>query len=302
MADFKRKAVLIISVIFAGHLVAPMTAQAKFIKAKSIKSKAKLSKLDIQPVENSSVDIFDVLSHIPKAQNAFEMGDYAGALQHYRYVYLHDPKQRQVAIGYADAALALGQDALAASIYQSYKMDDAHAQSGWLLSQIRLKALDAPERQLREQLKTTSDDARLWNMLGRILDTDNRHSEARQAYAMAELSGQRAGLAANNIGQSFLQEGHIEAALTEFTRASQAAPHNHLYDNNRRLSLLLQKEYTLALAHLDKNRAAQLLKDAGVIVAKQGEKKLAVYFFEKSIALNPVYDPKAQQYLAQLRQ
>jgi len=296
MAGFKIKTALIAAAIFSYNFAAPDIAQAKS------KKHNKFVKADIRPVENSSVDLFEVLSHIPQAQKAFDVGDYALALQHYRYVYLHDPKQSQAAIGYGDSALALGQNQMAASIYAAFKADNPQAQSGWILSQIMLKKTDNTENKLREQLEITSDDARLWNMLGRILDTDNRHDEARQAYAMAELSGQRAGLAANNIGQSFLQQGDVNAALSEFTRASLAAPQNRLFDNNRRLSLLLQKDYALALDHLEKNRAAQLLKDAGVIVAAQGETKLAVYFLEKSIALNPVHDQAAQQYLAELRQ
>lgn len=312
MAGFKCKFALITCAILTCQLTQPISAQAKppqakSIQAKSIQSKSishqtKTTKIDIQPIEDSSTDIFDVLLHIPKAQRAYEIGDYASALHHYRYVYMHDPAQSQAAIGYADAALALGQSRLAAPIYQTYKMDNTHAQSGWLLTQILLKTVTAPERQLREQLKVTPNDARLWNMLGHILDGKTYHSDARQAYAMAELSGQQAGLSANNIGQSFLQEGNIMAAQGEFTRATRAAPQTLLFDNNRRLSLLLHKEYGPALAHLDKDRAAQLLQDAAIIVSAQGEPKLAAYFLEKSIALNPVYDPKTHQLLARLGQ
>lgn len=289
------KSVLITSVIMSVPI--SVSAGAKHT-SKSVKPNA----VDIRPIENSSVDVFGVLSHIPKADKAFARGDYSLALQHYRYVYLHDPKQAHSAIGYADAALALGQTALAAQVYKTTNIDNPRAQSGLLLIGIITKTADNPEARLREQLKITSSDARLWNMLGQVLDTNNRGAEARQAYAMAQLSGQRLGLAANNIGQSFLKEARLSEALSEFTRASLDAPQNRLFDNNRRLTLLLQKDYTQALTQLDKDRASQLLKDAGLIVAQQGETKLAIYFLEKSIALNPVYDDQAAQYLAQLNQ
>jgi len=300
MMKFKTSSALLISAcLVIGLNAIPMTASAKSAKRKASK---KISKLDIRSVETSSVDLFEVLSHMPKADAAFKSGDYSAALQHYRYVYLHDPAQSRAAMGYADAALALGQVALADEVYKTADITNLRAQSGRLLTGILSGNIDKPEDQLRAQLNITSDDARLWNMLGHVLDKDNRGDEARQAYAMAQLSGQRAGLAANNIGQSLLKDNRLEDALVEFTRASLDAPQNRLFDNNRRLTLLLQKNYAEALAQLDKDRAAQLLKDAGLIVARQGERKLAVFFLEKSIAINPVYDAQAAQYLKQLSQ
>jgi len=281
--------------IAMSFIIAPQPAEAK-----SKPRKIKTSAIELRAIKDSSVDVFDVLAHIPKADTAFAQGNYALALQHYRYVYLHDPKQDHVAMGYADAALALGQTAIAKKIYKDFAITNNRAKSGLLLTCVLEKTLKDPEVKLRAQLETASDDARLWNMLGQILDANERGSEARQAYAMAQLAGQRAGLASNNIGQSFLKEQNLEAALREFTQASFDAPQNRLFDNNRRLTLLLQKDYIQALRQLDKSRASQLLKDAGLIVARQGETKLAKYFLEKSIWLNPVYDESAAQYLEQL--
>ncbi|MEP1230063.1 MAG: tetratricopeptide repeat protein [Litorimonas sp.] len=258
--------------------------------------------LDIRNIEDSSIDVFDVLSRLPQAEIAFENGNYALALQHYRYVHLHDPNQTQAALGYADAALALGKTRLAAQVYGDFTNKNMRAQNGLLLANILDGRIDIPETHLRTYLKTTPSDARLWNMLGHILDKDGRSDEARRAYIQAEAAGQRPGLSANNIGQSYLKQGHIGEALNAFTRASGEAPASHLFDNNRRLTLLLRKDYTQALAQLSSDRASQLLKDAGIIAHRQGEKKLAVYFLEKSIALNPVYDPQAESYLTRLSQ
>ncbi len=280
----------------------PNSGYAKSTKPSDESKISQTDSLDIRPIEHSSVDVFDVLSHIPVADKAFRDGDYRLAFEHYRYVYMHDPQQMQASIGYADAALALGQIALAAGIYKAFAHDNIRAQSGLLLAGILQNTLKNPEDHLRKQLEKTSDDARLWNMLGQILDTKMRGSEARQAYAMAQLSGQRSGLAANNIGQSFLKEGRLHEALSEFTRAVYEAPKNRKFDNNRRMALLLQKDYSQALLALETDRAAQLLKDAGLIAAQQGETKLAILFLEKSMALNPIYDSQAAQYLDHLSQ
>jgi len=266
------------------------------------KQSVKTAELNVRAVKDSSVDLFDVLSHIPRADTAFADGDYALAFQHYRYVYLHDPKHIHSALGYADSALALAQTALASQIYDSLPPDNLRAQNGKLLIGIIEETIENPEAQLKAQLEIVPDDARLWNMLGQVLDQDNRGNDARAAYASAQKAGQRAGLAANNIGQSFLKEGLYDKAQIEFTRASLEAPQTRLFDNNRRLTLLLRKNYADALMQLDKDRSSQLLKDAALIAAHQGERKLAIYFLEKSIALNPVYDFQTVEYLTQLSQ
>ena len=258
--------------------------------------------LDIRPVQDSSIDVFEVLSRIPKADEAFKNGDYAAALEHYRYVYFHDPKQSRAAIGYADAALALGRPRLAMDIYAGISDENTRVKNGLLLAQILDGQYENPKATLQTYLQSSPGDARLWNMLGRMLDKDNQGLAARKAYETAHHAGQRAGLAANNIGQSFLTQGHMDEALTYFTQASFEAPQNPLFDNNRRLVLLLQKDYAQALSQLSSERAATLLKDAAIIAQGQSETRLAIYFLEKSISLSPVYDKEAETYLARLSQ
>jgi Flp pilus assembly protein TadD len=109
---------------------------------------------------------------------------------------------------------------------------------------------------------------------------------------MAGMAGQRAGVTENNLGQSFLAEEQIETALTHFTRATLQAPSDHVFDNNRRLALLLQQEYVAAIRGLPADKASALLGDAGIIAARHGDKKLAIYLFEKAQALSPRYNAK----------
>lgn len=296
MADFRR-----IRVSFA-----PCTRVAAvcFLCILPVESYAKSAPSLLQPEirehQSSSVDIFDVLTRIPKAKQAYEDGDFSQALQDYRYVYLHDPDQKQALMGYADAALALGQCSLATSLYAKFEDEHTRASSGALICQILSQQSPNPEMRLLAQIKHAPDDARLYNLLGKILDHSARGKEARIAYGQAKTLEQRAGLADNNIGQSYLVQGDLDAALDAFTRAVTLAPKTELFDSNRRLVLLLKRDYSAALTRIDSARASTLLKDAARITERQGEIKLAEYMMRKAVSLDPVYDPRSTLYLAAL--
>jgi len=139
-------------------------------------------------------------------------------------------------------------------------------------------------------------------MLGQILDKEARFAEARQAYVMAGLSGQSAGLAENNLGQSFLAEGNLIKALEHFQKAVELNSHREKFDNNRRRVLLLQEEYSLALKNIQSDRATQILLDAGVIAMRKDDRKLATFLLSKAQMLSPIYDARLEALLRQASQ
>ncbi len=258
-----------------------------------------LGELDVRAVEQSSTDVFDVLSQFMQAESAYKSGDYKAALAAYRYVYLHDRNQDEAALGYANSALALGQVDIAQTLYRQLTSEEAR--NGEVLCAVIKSETDHPEAALRHRLKTSPNDGRLWNMLGRVLDEAARHKDAREAYVMAGMAGQRAGITENNLGLSFLREGRRPQALEHFQRAVLQAPADVKFDNNRRLALLLEKKYAPALQALDGERASQILSDAGVIAAAQDDTKLAFLLFEKANQLSPVYNARIEHYLAKLK-
>ncbi|WP_409432899.1 hypothetical protein ACJ3XI_11920 [Litorimonas sp. RW-G-Af-16] len=261
-------------------------------------AKASEPEIEVRAFEQSSTDVFDVLTQIMQADAAYAAGEYAAALESYRFVYFHDRGQERATLGYANSALATGQIALADSLFKTLKSDAAR--TGQVLCAVMQGTTAHPEAALRLRLETAADDSRVWNALGHVLDADGRGAQARQAYAMAGLAGQRAGLTENNLGQSFLMEGDWDTAQTHFTRAVLQAPGQARFDNNRRLTMMLKGNFAEAISGVAPDRASQLLGDAGIIAARKKELILAKTLFETAQSLSPVYDQALNSHIDRL--
>lgn len=254
-----------------------------------------ISALDVRPVIQSDVDVFDTLTALARAQSDYADGEYLRAAQGFSKLYHQDATLDGVTIGLADSLLAIGDVAHAREVYAA--LDTQRAQVGRLLIAVLTGSHSDPETALRTALEGAAKDARLWNALGKVLDAKGEGPSARQAYVQAGMCGQRPGLQDNNIGQSFLQEGHYGRAAKHFAKARMTNPEHRLFDNNHRLALILAQDYSSALRALPSDRAGRLLADAGVIADGRGETQLAKLLFEKSLTVNTVYDPRAANYL-----
>ena len=274
------------------HLSAALLLLASPVAANEV------SDVEVRGFQDSSTDIFDVLSRLPRAKAAYKAGDFSAALMGYRYVYFHDNSQAEAALGYANSALALGQVDLAQSLFRKLSSDDAR--TGEVICAVIKGETNLPEAALRARLEVTPRDGRLLNMLGRMMDDKGDHRAARESYVLAGMSGQRPGVSENNMGLSFLSEGQGDKALEYFQRAVLRSPQDIKFDNNRRLALLMQKKYSAALEALDSERASLILSDAGVIALGQDDPKLARFMFEKAQSLSPVYNIDIERRLAQL--
>jgi len=169
---------------------------------------------------------------------------------------------------------------------------------------------------LKSALDAAPTDERLWSALGKSYDQNKDWIAAQEAYAQALEHGQDWPNAINNMGMSLLMQGRYEKALDKFAQAAQIAPSKALYDNNRRLTLVLMRQYDRALDDLEtddletddletddmaESRAAQLLNDAGYVAMMQGDRDRAKTLFEYAIARSATYHAKAYANLAALR-
>jgi len=250
---------------------------------------------DIRTVETDSTDVFEVLQILVNANAALRARNYAAAKRSYESVLLHDPNLGAARAGLLRVLIATG-DAERAALY----IDDSFSADAVLI-RVLTKTSENPLFDLQEALKT-HQDARLWNALGRLQDDERDFATARQSYAMAEFSGQRAGLADNNIGQSHWLAGEYERALAAFEKAVIADPQDIRFDNNRRKTLVKFGHIQTAIAGLTAETASVFLAQAGDLATQDGETRLAKMLYQKSLNLAPRYNPQIAGRLEALEQ
>ena len=236
---------------------------------------------EVRPVEIQDVDVFAVLQTLTRAEAAFAARDYASALRGYHLVHAHDPRQVDARRGLRRSYLARGDWKTAKTYAETDIADNA------LIAALR----DGDTEPLELALVTEKSDPRLWTALGQLQDHVGDHMQARESYRKAADVGARAGLASNNIGQSFLLEGQPEIALRAFNAAVLQDPTDLRFDNNRRRTLLRLDRLEDAVADLSGERAATFLGEAGRQALSDGEPKLARHLLAAARRLSPRHDP-----------
>lgn len=152
------------------------------------------------------------------------------------------------------------------------------------------------EPYLRHAL-TTHQDSRLWNLLGLKLGDQGKIKLASKAFHEAETLGQNPGVLMNNLGLLAIQDGDFNAAVKYLSKGAKSAPETEKFDNNRRLALLLNQQYTEALNNLPQQRLVKLLEDAAVISKKWNKPYLEVFLLKKLQELDPSFNVKANEVL-----
>jgi len=74
-----------------------------------------------------------------------------------------------------------------------------------------------------------------------------------------------------------------------------------VFDNNRRLTLALQGDFSGAVSGISENRAARIYNDAGFIAAGAGKMDVARALYNKALQISPVYFAPAQANLDALK-
>lgn len=251
----------------------------------------------------SSMENFDIAEALSAAQTAYDAEQFERAAHLFQQAKLHSPpmgiENLSAKIGFGNSALALGHGDRAFDVFRTLPEtglpSDRQAEilAGLVLSEILSgKAVDAEVR-LNDALELTHSDPRLWSALGRFYDGQGRWLAAQDCYLRALSTGRAQSSVVNNLGMSLLLQGRVDEALEKFDHALSLRPGTALYDNNRRMALVMQTKYQQAVAGLKDVRAAQIFNDAGFMAAKRGDTRIAKELFEAALRISPVYHAKA---------
>jgi len=264
--------------------------------------------LEVRPLTRSTTEVYDVLTQLIQAREAYAADLYERSYHAYKYVALHDKNNVEAALGTANSALEIGKTEEALAIFKNLSAADLDAQysrpvqSGLILSKWQTQKISDPEAHLRAALKAAPNDARLWNALGHVYKRQKHWQEAALVYEKAHEAGySRAGLY-NNFGLMLMAQKNYGGAVRYFHHAAKLAPDNPRYDTHYRTALLIDGQYEAALEAMTDSRASALLTLSGELAIKNDNPELARLLLAKAIDISPVYNAKAEAHLAALKQ
>ena len=276
--------------------------------------------INVRAVTKTGATEYDGHKDLSLAQKAVQDGDPAKAFTLYQSLVFRlartDELRPKVKLGLADTALTLSAQTpqlaeQAKQIYRSLAMNENletglrdKAKTGLLLLEIEDMAPEKAQTRIKDRLKTQSRDVRLWNALGHIYDSEEMWLDALDTYVQAlrvsKQNGTNPASAINNIGMSLLMQGRYTEALSKFEQAHKAAPGKQVFDNNRRLALILDGHLDRAVLGLSKIEQAQVYNDAGVLAARSGHRERAESFYRQALELSPTWFALAQTNLEAL--
>lgn len=261
---------------------------------------AALSSAQSRPVTKVMSQDVDIPALLEKAEAHYDNRAYSESYDLFRAILMHDPGLVTARIGIGNSALALNKNEEAYQAFDSLIVETlSETEKAQLLAGLALVGagavqLEDTEAHLKYILNLVPDDARLWRALGIHYDKHEQWVDSAEAYVNALKVGNSQASTINNLGISLMMQGRLDSAMEKFEQALQIAPGTELFDNNRRLVMALQGDYISAISDLDDRRAALLCNDAGYIAMQRGNTALAKKLLEHSIAINPVYNPKAE--------
>ncbi|MEP3890156.1 MAG: tetratricopeptide repeat protein [Hellea sp.] len=262
--------------------------------------------LDVLPVTRSSTGAFEMIKPLIDANAFFEAGQYEQSYKNYSAVFLHDPDNVEVLFGLAQSALYLDKGNIAEKAFNrlaNYQLTPAQSSvqfSGLVLAEIVSGTSKNPEGRLKQALKVTPNNPKLWNALGQEYDAQMRWAEAWDAYKRASAKGGSKAGFHNNLGMSLLAQKKYKGAVSHFNYAVKLAPLQKQFENNWRFALLMNGDYQAALENVGEDQAAILLGDAGYIAMQREDFTLARALLEKAIEVSPRYNERAALNLEKL--
>lgn len=264
--------------------------------------------VNIQPIQQIKSDPFDPDETLVSAKKMFEQENYTGALGDFLKVSAYDPQRQDARLGMADSFLALGQYKRAARIF--WHPDPAWQEGeytqeiavGKILSGIYTQQFDNVETAINDGMVLDPNDARLWNAKGRWHDGRREWMEALSCYVAAMELGQWRSGTINNMGMSLLMQDRTEEAKEKFLQAVDLSRDTEIYDNNLRMTHILQGNLRAALDDIADRRAANILNDAGYVAFKKDKFELAEMLFSKALEISPIFHADAQANLDLLRE
>ena len=255
-------------------------------------SETDLPDFTVRAVEHNSDEVFPTLMTLIEARQSLEANEFERAYELYSILYKYDSHLDGVTEGLSKSFIALGRPDMARNHLLQAENRSPEMDILLVLSTAMTLPPQDSEPYLRHAL-TTHQDSRLWNLLGLKLGDRGKIKLASKAFHKAEALGQNPGVLMNNLGLLAIQDGDFTAAVKYLSKGAKSAPETEKFDNNRRLALLLNQQYTEALNDLSQQRLVKLLEDAAVISKKWNKTYLEVFLLKKLQELDPSFNLKA---------
>jgi len=269
-------------------------------------SKVDVRPVSITPIEQIKSDPFDLDEKLAEAEDYYNAEDYKDAVKTYMQLMTFDPDHAEARLGLGQSLMAMGKFEQAARIFwakhaatEEADLKDAFA-LGKIISGVYTDRYDNAENAIHDGILINPKDARLWNAKGQWHDRRAEWMDSLACYVTAMESGKWRSSTINNMGMSLLLQGRFDEAKDKFKQAKSINPETEIYDNNLRMAHILTNDLRTALSGIDSNRSADLLNDAGFVLAGRGNKSLAARLFKKALDISPVFHPKAQANLDRL--
>ncbi len=263
----------------------------------------------IRPIEPQTGSALDISLALLKAQEDYENERYNESYDGFQLAALKSPDNLAARIGWGNAAIALNLFEKAYEIFSNkFGLDTAREEekyahlAGLVLAEVATGRVEDEEVRLNEALEYNLHDIRLWNALGQFHDKQKNWVPAQRTYLKALYIDPKAKPSViNNLGMSFLKQGQYNMALEKFQQAATLKPKRGLYDNNRRLTLVLMRDYDAAIDNLPQDKAADIFNDAGFIALNQKKYDMAESLISRAIDLSPAFNAKAELNLSAVK-
>ena len=260
---------------------------------------------DVTAIFCDSSNPFDVLENLIHARDFYSEREFHKAATAYRTVFLHDPNVFEARLGLAESLYALGQVRRSSDVLKLSDLGGVPNQylgrstTLRLILDSQLSPTEMSATDLRAQIKSHPNDVRLYIALARYYDQQKKWTESRSVYAEALAIEPYHATLRNNFGMSLLSQGQFRLAQTQFSKAFEINPENRLYDNNRRLMLILSEEKDRGLSDITSTRQAALLTDAALLLDCSGQSDQAERLYADAIEIDPSYNPVAAKRISQ---
>lgn len=267
----------------------------------SIEAKNIPQKKDTPTELTEKVGIEELLK---KARDTWSMGKIEMSQAYYIRAYELQPSNVEILKEMASVYYKLENNKLLEVCYRlilDLQPDNQETLENYGLLLIRENKIAEAEELLKKAIDNTQN-WRVYNGLGIIMDVQGKHEYARFYYGKASLIQQDNPEILNNIGYSFYMEDQLEKAQGYFLWSIKLDKDFHKAFYNYALSLARQKKYNESLSVFSKVISlSEASNNIGFLAMKNGDYEKAEIFLKQAIKLSPKFYKKAHQNLQELQ-
>ncbi|RAK56137.1 hypothetical protein DJ017_17265 [Phenylobacterium soli] len=204
-----------------------------------------------------------------------------------------------------ELGLARGEYAAAIDAFRSAAGEadlGAKARQGQALALAHMGRVDEALPLLKKVVAEQPSAWRAWSALGAMYDRSSAWADAEAAYQHAIEAAPGAAAPYNNRGYSYLLQGRLDAAASDFVAALQRKPDLAEARANLRLTLALRGDYDRATDGVGAADRAALLNNAGLAAGARGDFGKAEALLQQAMATKGEFYPRASENLTLVRE